>query len=132
MKSEFATPPHPTRVATARTALAAFVVVATGCRAPLDERVSSIDHRAYVAEAVEFVRANFNGEPQVVEPLLVEASQRGERVQGLADAQATVRWLIESLDDPQWAGGATSHPLCVKSSRYEPMRKITHPGERIV
>lgn len=100
MKSEFATPPHPTRVATARTALAAFVVVATGCRAPLDERVSSIDHRAYVAEAVEFVRANFNGEPQVVEPLLVEASQRGERVQGLADAQATVRWLIESLDDP--------------------------------
>ena len=28
--------------------------------------------------------------------------------------------------------GATQHPLCVRSSRYEPMRKITHPGEKIV
>ena len=26
----------------------------------------------------------------------------------------------------------TLHPLRVESSRYEPMRKITHPGEKIV
>jgi putative proteasome-type protease len=43
-----------------------------------------------------------------------------------------LRQVFESLDDPQWTGGATQHPLCVRSSRYEPMRKITHPGEKIV
>ena len=25
-----------------------------------------------------------------------------------------------------------SEPLCVKAPRYEPMKKITHPGERVV
>lgn len=43
-----------------------------------------------------------------------------------------LRQVFESLDDPQWSGGATQHPLCVKSARYEQMRKITHPGEKIV
>ena len=43
-----------------------------------------------------------------------------------------LRQVFESLDDPQWGSGATSHPLVVRSSRYEPMRKITHPGERII
>ena len=43
-----------------------------------------------------------------------------------------LRQVFESLDDPQWSGGATQHPLCVTSSRYERMRKITHPGEKIV
>jgi putative proteasome-type protease len=43
-----------------------------------------------------------------------------------------LRQVFESLEDPQWAGGATSHPLCIPSGRYEAMRKITHPGEKIV
>ncbi|KNZ31680.1 MAG: peptidase [Methylibium sp. NZG] len=40
--------------------------------------------------------------------------------------------VFEAIDDPQWNGGTTATPLCVESPRYEPMRKITHPGERIV
>jgi putative proteasome-type protease len=40
--------------------------------------------------------------------------------------------VFEAIDDPQWNGGSTATPLCVESPRYEPMRKITHPGERIV
>lgn len=138
MKNESATPPHRTRVATARTALAAFVVVATGCRAPLDERVSSIDPRAYVGEVVEFVRANFYGERQLVEPLLVEASQRGERAKDLADAKATVRWLIRSLDDPHtfvsspavWAGMEGGEVFATGVEVSSDCRFVTHvhPG----
>ena len=43
-----------------------------------------------------------------------------------------LRQVFESLEDPQWGDGATSVPLCVPSPRYEPMKKITHPGEKIV
>ena len=43
-----------------------------------------------------------------------------------------LRQAFESIDDPQWDGSAAEHPLCVPSERYEPMRKITHPGEKIV
>ena len=43
-----------------------------------------------------------------------------------------LREVFESLEDPQWGAGATDVPLCVPSSRYEPMRKITHPDEKIV
>ena len=43
-----------------------------------------------------------------------------------------LRQVFESIDDPQWDGSAAEHPLCVPSDRYEPMRKITHPGEKIV
>ena len=48
-----------------------------------------------------------------------------------------LRQVFESLDDPHWTsdptdGASAAHPLCVPSSRYEPMRKITHPGEKIV
>jgi putative proteasome-type protease len=43
-----------------------------------------------------------------------------------------LRQVFESIDDPQWSGGNSSSPLCVKSARFEPMRKITHPGEKIV
>ncbi len=43
-----------------------------------------------------------------------------------------LRQVFESIDDPQWNGGQTAHPLCVASARYEPMRKISHPGEKIV
>ncbi len=41
-----------------------------------------------------------------------------------------LRQVFESIEDPQWTGGATQYPLCVKSARYEPMRKITHAGEK--
>ena len=43
-----------------------------------------------------------------------------------------LREVFESIDDPRWDGGNTTHPLRVPSVRHEPMRKITHPGERIV
>jgi putative proteasome-type protease len=43
-----------------------------------------------------------------------------------------LREVFESIDDPRWDGGDSRHPLRVKSARYEPMRKIGHPGEKIV
>jgi putative proteasome-type protease len=43
-----------------------------------------------------------------------------------------LREVFESLEDPQWGDGPTSVPLCVPSPRYEPMKKITHPGEKVV
>ncbi|MBI5257420.1 MAG: proteasome-type protease [Burkholderiales bacterium] len=43
-----------------------------------------------------------------------------------------LREVFEGIDDPRWDGGDTQHPLMVGTSRYEPMRKITHPSERIV
>ena len=41
-----------------------------------------------------------------------------------------LRQVFESIEDPQWNGQATAHPLLVRAERYEPMRKITHPGEK--
>jgi putative proteasome-type protease len=43
-----------------------------------------------------------------------------------------LREVFESIDDPRWDGGDSTHPLLAASSRYEPMRKISHPGEKIV
>ena len=43
-----------------------------------------------------------------------------------------LREVFEGIDDPRWDGGDAEHPLMVRSARYEPMRKITTPGERIV
>ncbi len=40
--------------------------------------------------------------------------------------------VFEGIDDPRWDGGDAVHPLMVRSDRYEPMRKITQPNERIV
>jgi len=41
--------------------------------------------------------------------------------------------LFESIEDPQWNGDtAATTPIRVASPRYEPMRKITNPGEKIV
>ena len=42
-----------------------------------------------------------------------------------------LKQAFESIDDPQWNGGKAQHPLCTPSV-YEPLRKITHPGEKIV
>jgi putative proteasome-type protease len=43
-----------------------------------------------------------------------------------------LREVFDSLEDPHWDGGDTLHPLRVPSARYEPMRKITKPSEKIV
>ncbi|OGA99808.1 MAG: peptidase [Burkholderiales bacterium RIFCSPHIGHO2_12_FULL_69_20] len=42
-----------------------------------------------------------------------------------------LREVFEGIADPVWDGSAAEHPLAA-SGRYEPMRKITRPGERIV
>jgi putative proteasome-type protease len=43
-----------------------------------------------------------------------------------------LRQAFESIDDPQWdADRSAAAPLCVPSQRYEAMRKITHPGEKL-
>ena len=43
-----------------------------------------------------------------------------------------LRQVFESLEDPQWNGGPTTTPLQIPHGRYEPMRKIRHPNEKIV
>ena len=43
-----------------------------------------------------------------------------------------LREVFEGIDDPRWDGGDTAHPLLHDSARYEPMRKINHPRDRIV
>ena len=44
-----------------------------------------------------------------------------------------LRQVFESIDDPQWDGaGAALAPLCVPSGRYEPMKKIHTPEEKVV
>ena len=43
-----------------------------------------------------------------------------------------LREVFEGIEDPHWDGSKTAHPLLGAVSRFEPMRKITHPGERIV
>jgi putative proteasome-type protease len=48
-----------------------------------------------------------------------------------------LREVFEGIEDPQWlaaeaGGAATAHPLMARSPRFEPMRKIGHPGEKIV
>ena len=43
-----------------------------------------------------------------------------------------LREVFESIDDPVWDGSATQQPLLSTLSRYEPLRKISKPEERIV
>ena len=43
-----------------------------------------------------------------------------------------LREVFEGIDDPRWDGGNAAHPLMTRSERYEVMRKIAHPGEKIV
>jgi putative proteasome-type protease len=43
-----------------------------------------------------------------------------------------LREVFDGLDDPQWGSAASAYPLRVASARHEPMRKIAHPGEKIV
>jgi putative proteasome-type protease len=43
-----------------------------------------------------------------------------------------LREVFEGITDPAWYGGIAQYPLCTQSERYEPMRKITRPEDRIV
>ena len=43
-----------------------------------------------------------------------------------------LREVFEGIDDPVWDGGAAKHPLLDESDRFERMRKITKPSDRIV
>ena len=44
-----------------------------------------------------------------------------------------LRQAFEAIDDPQWHfDPQAAAPLCVESQRYESMKKITHPGEKLV
>ncbi|MDQ2778906.1 MAG: proteasome-type protease [Pseudomonadota bacterium] len=43
-----------------------------------------------------------------------------------------LREVFEGIEDPRWDGGEAAFPLLVDSERFEPMRKITSPSERIV
>jgi putative proteasome-type protease len=43
-----------------------------------------------------------------------------------------LREVFDSMEDPSWDGGDTRYPLRAPSARYEPMRKITTPSEKIV
>ncbi len=43
-----------------------------------------------------------------------------------------LREVFEGIEDPQWNGGGAVNPLLTGSQRYEPMRKITRPSDRIV
>jgi putative proteasome-type protease len=43
-----------------------------------------------------------------------------------------LREVFEAIEDPRWDGGDAAHPLMTDGARYERMRKITHPGDRIV
>jgi putative proteasome-type protease len=43
-----------------------------------------------------------------------------------------LRQVFESIEDPQWNGGTAANPLMETDGRFEPMRKITNPSERIV
>jgi putative proteasome-type protease len=44
-----------------------------------------------------------------------------------------LRQVFESIEDPHWeSGGTTAYPLCVRSARFEPMRKITNASEKII
>jgi putative proteasome-type protease len=40
--------------------------------------------------------------------------------------------VFESIDDPEWGNAQSRHPIRVHSDRYEPIRKIQNPWERIV
>ncbi len=43
-----------------------------------------------------------------------------------------LREVFEGIEDPQWDGGDSAHPLLAASARFEPMRKIARPSDRIV
>jgi putative proteasome-type protease len=45
---------------------------------------------------------------------------------------ARLREVFESIDPPQWGVGQAQFPLRVPGERHAPLRKITHPGEKLI
>ena len=43
-----------------------------------------------------------------------------------------LREAVDSIENPGWASSGAQHPLKVRSERYEVLRKVTSPGDRIV
>jgi putative proteasome-type protease len=43
-----------------------------------------------------------------------------------------LREVFEDMDDPEWGSNVASFPLRVRSERYEQLRKINHPEQKIV
>jgi putative proteasome-type protease len=43
-----------------------------------------------------------------------------------------LREVFDGMEDPCWEGGNTGYPIRTPSERYEPMRKISNPAEKIV
>ena len=43
-----------------------------------------------------------------------------------------LRQVFEGIDDPQWGSGDAVHPLRVESARLGPLKKISHPSEKII
>ncbi len=43
-----------------------------------------------------------------------------------------LRQIFDSLEDPHWGNGPSELPLQVASNRYEPMRKISRPDQKII
>ena len=43
-----------------------------------------------------------------------------------------LREVFDGIDDPRWDGGDATHPLISRSERYEPMKKIASPGDRVI
>jgi putative proteasome-type protease len=43
-----------------------------------------------------------------------------------------IRQVFEGIEDPQWNGAASATPLRTASDRYQPLRKITNAGEKLV
>ena len=43
-----------------------------------------------------------------------------------------LREVFDSIEDPQWDGGATDIPLMIGSERSLPLKKIANPNERLI
>lgn len=43
-----------------------------------------------------------------------------------------LREVFDSIEGPEWAGGATEVPICVDPTRSRPIRKITNPRDKLI
>jgi putative proteasome-type protease len=43
-----------------------------------------------------------------------------------------LRSAFQDIENPEWGERAATYPLRMNADRYEPLRKITHPNEKIV